>query len=427
MTQYYARTPEESLAHLDTSRTGLTSGEAAERLARIGENSLPGPRRKPLVLRFLAHFHNVLIYVLIGAAAVTALLGHWVDTAVILAVVLVNATIGFVQEGKAEKAMSAIRDMLAPRASVLRDGERRDVASEALVPGDIVLLEAGDKVPADLRILQNHGATVQEAILTGESMAVDKQVHPVAADAALGDRASMLFSGTLVAGGSCRGVVTATGRDTEIGRISGLLADVETLETPLVAQMARFARGLTIAILALAAALLAFGYLVAGQPFDELFMAVVGLSVAAIPEGLPAVLTITLAVGVQAMARRRAIVRRLPAIETVGAVSVICSDKTGTMTRNEMMVATVATPGARYRFSGEGYAPEGHLERETPGSDDAGDELTALAVAGALCNDAALRRDEEAGWMVQGDPMEGALLALAARAGTAQRELLDRK
>ncbi|MHA7815012.1 MAG: HAD-IC family P-type ATPase [Pseudohaliea sp.] len=423
MTAFHAMGVREVLSELDSNEQGLSAAEAAARLERHGPNSLPGPAPTPALLRFLRHFHNVLIYVLLVAALVTTLLGHWVDTGVILAVVLVNAVIGFVQEGKAEKAMGAIRAMLAPRASLLRDGERVQLPSEELVPGDVVLLEAGDRVPADLRLLACRGATVQEAILTGESMAVEKVVEPVADDAPLGDRSSMLFSGTLLAGGSCRGVVTATGAATEIGRISGLLSAVEGLETPLLRQMDHFARVLTLVILALALVLLGFGYFLAGQPFAELFMAVVGLSVAAIPEGLPAVLTITLAVGVQAMARRCAIVRRLPAIEAVGAVSVICSDKTGTMTRNEMMVVTVLTAaGDRYRVSGEGYAPEGHIEA-CAGSGDAARPLAMLATASALCNDAALRRGEDGSWTVQGDPMEGALLTLVARAGRPDREL----
>jgi len=423
MTSFHTMGVREVLSELDSNEQGLSAAEAAARLERHGPNSLPCPAPRPALLRFLAHFHNVLIYVLLAAALVTALLGHWLDTGVILAVVLVNAIIGFVQEGKAEKAMGAIRDMLAPRASLLRDGERVQLPSEGLVPGDVVLLEAGDRVPADLRLLACRGATVQEAILTGESMAVEKSLEAVAEDAPLGDRSSMLFSGTLLASGSCRGVVTATGATTEIGRISGLLSAVEGLETPLLRQMDRFARMLTLVILALAGILLGFGYFVTGQPFAELFMAVVGLSVAAIPEGLPAVLTITLAVGVQAMARRCAIVRRLPAIEAVGAVSVICSDKTGTMTRNEMMVATVLTAaGDRYRVSGEGYAPEGRIEPCTHGG-NVEHSLELLATASALCNDAVLRHGQDGSWTVQGDPMEGALLTLAGRAGRPDREL----
>lgn len=274
-------------------------------------------------------FNNILIYVLIASSIVTALLAHYIDTAIILAVVIANAIIGYIQEGKAEKAMEAIKHMLAIHASVLRDGERRSVDGENLVPGDIVLIEAGDKVPADMRLIQTTGLHIQEAILTGESVPVEKHIDPVSSNAAIGDRKCMAFSGTLVTSGYGKGVITTTGSTTEIGRISGMLSSVETLTTPLVRQMDVFARWLTVFILIVAGLLFLFGYYILNYEFAEIFMAVVGLSVAAIPEGLPAVLTITLAVGVQAMARRHAIVRRLPAIETLGSVSVICTDKTG--------------------------------------------------------------------------------------------------
>ncbi|NBB82700.1 MAG: HAD-IC family P-type ATPase, partial [Alphaproteobacteria bacterium] len=385
------------------------------RLAAHGPNRLPEPPPRHPVLRFLAHFHNVLIYVLIASAAVTAMLQHWVDTGVILAVVVVNAVIGYVQEGRAEQAMAAIRGMLAPRSAVLRDGRRQGVDAAELVPGDIVLVEAGDRVPADLRLIEARGLTVEEAILTGESVPVDKGTAPAAEDAALGDRTSMLFSGTLIAAGAGRGVVAATGPDTQIGRISGMLARVETLTTPLVVQMDHFARWLTVFILIVAGALLAYGHFVGDMAFAELFMAVVGLSVAAIPEGLPAVLTITLAVGVQAMARRNAIVRRLPAIETLGSVSVICSDKTGTLTRNEMMAASLAGAGQVYSVGGNGYAPEGAVRwREADAHPDDHRVLMEFARAAGLCNDAMLHAHAE-GWKVEGDPMEGALIALAGK------------
>jgi magnesium-transporting ATPase (P-type) len=376
-------------------------------------------------MRFLWQFHNILIYVLLGAAVITAFLAHWVDMCVILAVVIVNAVIGFLQEGKAEKAMDAIRQMLAPHASVLRDGERRSVEGDLLVPGDIVLLEAGDKVPADLRLLQAHGLSMQEAILTGESVPVQKHTAPVAAAAPLGDRSCMAFSGTLVTSGQGMGIVVATGAATEIGRISGLLSDVETLTTPLVEQMGVFATWLTILILLIAALLLVFGYFVEHYDFSDMFMAVVGLSVAAIPEGLPAVLTITLAIGVQAMARRNAIVRRLPAIETLGSVSVICTDKTGTLTRNEMMVASVATPTHLFTLDGVGYEPQGIIRLQEaeikPGEHALLDELARTS---ALCNDASLREHEDV-WSVEGDPMEGALLAFAGKTGLDVRQELS--
>ncbi|WP_198375958.1 HAD-IC family P-type ATPase [Neoroseomonas rubea] len=399
---------EDAMRRIVAQPEGLTGAEVARRLAAHGPNRLPEARTRGPILRFLAHFHNVLIYVLLGAAVVTAALQHWVDTGVILAVVLANATIGFVQEGKAEAAMAAIRQMLAPRAAVLRDGRRVSVDGADLVPGDIVLLEAGDKVPADLRVIEARGLAAQEAILTGESVPVEKTVEPVPADAALGDRRSMMWSGTLVTQGTARGVVVATGARTEIGRIGGLLAEVEQLTTPLVAQMDHFARWLSFLILLVSGLLLLYGYFVGHHAFGDLFMPIVGLAVAAIPEGLPAVMTITLAIGVQAMARRHAIVRRLPAIEAIGSVSVICTDKTGTLTRNEMVVTAAETPDGAFEIGGEGYAPEGSI---APSGD-----LSRLVLAAALCNDAALHA-KDGRWTVEGDPMEGALLAFAGKVG----------
>jgi magnesium-transporting ATPase (P-type) len=412
---WHNQSKEAALAELQAAPAGLSHGEAKARLETYGHNRLPEAAKRSAFIRFLVQFHNILIYVLLGCAVVTAALGHWVDTLVILAVVVANAIIGFIQEGKAEKAMDAIRHMLAPHANVLRNGERNRIEGHMLVPGDIVLVEAGDKIPADMRILTAHGMTVQEAILTGESVPVEKQIESVAVDAPLGDRSCMAFSGTLVTTGQGIGVVVATGGNTEIGRISGLLSEVEMLTTPLVQQMDVFAKWLTILILLIAVLLLTYGYFVGHHDFSEMFMAVVGLSVAAIPEGLPAVLTITLAVGVQAMAKRNAIVRRLPAIETLGSVSVICTDKTGTLTRNEMMVASVLTPQHLFTLEGDGYAPKGTLRLgtvEANSSDHA--VLEELSRASALCNDAALRKHEDV-WTVEGDPMEGALLAFSGK------------
>ncbi|RVP99621.1 HAD-IC family P-type ATPase [Sinorhizobium meliloti] len=411
LTDPHALSGDACLRALDAGPAGLTGAEATRRLAAHGPNRMPEVRGRGPVLRFLMHFHNVLIYVLLGAAVVTATLQHWVDTGVILAVVMANAVIGFVQEGKAEAAMAAIRQMLALRAAVLRDGQRLTVDGAEIVPGDIVLLEAGDKVPADLRVLEARGLAAQEAMLTGESVPVEKDTDPVAADAALGDRRSMLWSGTLVTQGTARGLAVATGPGTEIGRIGGLLAGVEQLTTPLVAQMDHFARWLSFLILLAAGLLLVYGYFVGHHEFDEMFMAVVGVAVAAIPEGLPAVMTITLAIGVQAMARRHAIVRRLPAIEAIGSVSVICTDKTGTLTRNEMVVAAAETPEGSFTIAGKGYAPLGSI---TPAGD-----LSRLALAAALCNDAALH-DRSGQWTVEGDPMEGALLAFAGKVGVSR-------
>lgn len=404
-------------AQLNSPEQGLSAAEADARLLQYGPNQLTAAAPLPGWRRFLQQFHNLLIYVLLGSAAITALLGHWVDTLVIVAVVLVNALVGFLQEGKAERALDAIRHMLAPQAVVLREGKRQTVPGSELVPGDRVWLEAGERVPADLRLYRCHGLQLQEALLTGESLPVEKQTEAVAEQAALGDRSCMAYSGTLVSSGQGMGIVVATASQTELGRISGLLDQVNTLTTPLLEQMAQFAKWLTLMILLLAGLLLAFGHLVLAYPFAELFMIVVGLSVAAIPEGLPAVLTITLAVGVQGMARRNAIVRRLPAIETLGSVSVICTDKTGTLTRNEMMVVSLALQQGELQLSGAGYAPTGSVSLD--GQLLALEQLSAywpLGRVAALCNDAALH-DQDGNWSVEGDPMEGALLCLAAKLG----------
>ena len=412
---WHAETFETALQRVDTRESGLTDAEAAARLGRFGPNELPGHQRTGPLKRLLLQFHNLLIYVLIGAAVITGVLGHTKDTLVILAVVLVNAAIGFVQEGRAEAAIAALHQMLAPMASVLRDKLRRKVTAADLVPGDIILIEAGDKVPADARLIEASALKVQEAILSGESVPVDKAVAPVAVDAALGDRTSMVYSGTLVVSGQGRAVVTATGTKAEIGRISELLAGVEELTTPLLKKMDVFARWITALILSGAALLLIYGFFVQHLPFEALFMTVVSLSVAAIPEGLPAVLTITLAIGVRKMSARHAIVRRLPAIETLGALTVICTDKTGTLTRNEMMVATVSAQGRRFTVEGEGYLADGRIVAEDGGETG---KLESLIATAALCNDAALIDGADGVPIASGDPMEAALLMLADKAGT---------
>jgi len=416
---WHTQSTDEVIKHLGTTPAGLKESEAQERLSTFGPNRLAQTARKSPLYRFLLQFHNILIYVLLGSAVITAILGHWIDTGVILAVVLANALIGFIQEGKAEQAMNAIRHMLAPHANVIRNGERTSIDGECLVPGDIVLLEAGDKVAADMRLITAHGLSIQEAILTGESVPTEKRTHPTSEQSSLGDRVCMAFSGTLVTSGQGKGVVVATGSNTEIGHISHLLSRVEMLTTPLVSQMAAFARWLTVLILLIAALLIAYSYFVGHHSFSEMFMAVVGLSVAAIPEGLPTVLTITLAVGVQAMAKRHAIVRRLPAIETIGSVSVICTDKTGTLTRNEMMVACVITSNHHFTIDGEGYEPVGSLKLKEKQILPAKHlTLEELARAATLCNDAELHQKDGL-WHVEGDPMEGALLSFAGKVNAA--------
>jgi magnesium-transporting ATPase (P-type) len=400
----------------------LSANDARERLRRDGANRLTPPKRRGPLVRFLRQFDNVLIYVLLASSAVTAGLGQVIDTAVILGVLVVNALAGFIQEGKAERSLNAIRRMLSQSALVVRDGRRQQVAAESLVCGDIVLLSPGDKVPADLRLTASRTLRIEEAALTGESTAVDKETALVPADVAVGDRSCMAHSGTLVVFGQGRGIVVATGDRTEIGRIGRLLATVEAVETPLLRQMAVFGRWLTAAILALAAFTLLFGTAVHGLPVGEMFVAAVGLAVAAIPEGLPAIMTITLAIGVRRMALRRAIIRRMPAVETLGAVTTICTDKTGTLTRNEMTVQRLMTAGDCVDVTGIGYSPRGGFCRNGVDIElSPGGELEEVARGAVLCTDASLRRvtgnaaDPE--WRVDGDPTEGALLAMAMKAG----------
>jgi calcium-translocating P-type ATPase len=401
-------------SHLD----GLTPAEAAERLQTVGPNRLPAPPQDGPIKRFLRQFHDSLIYILLGGALVTASLGHWVDTWVILAVTVSNAVIGFIQEGKAEQALAGIRKMLALRAHCRRGGQWLEVEAAELVPGDIVRLRAGDRVPADLRLCEAANLLIEESALTGESVAADKGSDAVAPTAGIGDRLGMAYSGTLVVGGSGVGVVTGTGPTTELGRINRLIAEVETLATPLTRQMAAFGRVLSFVILGMAVGMFLIGWLLHDFPPSELVMAAIGFAVAAIPEGLPAVLTITLALGVQQMARRKAITRRLPAVETLGSVTVICTDKTGTLTCNEMTVRHVVTRVSQYDVAGIGYAPAGHLARdgqrveilENP-------DLQALIKVTALCNDAEIAEEEEGQWKVIGAPTEGALRTLARKAG----------
>ena len=408
---------QEVLQTLSTQTSGLSQQEAAERLKVAGFNQLRPPKKRGPLLRFLLQFHNILIYVLLMAAMVTAFLAHWVDTGVILGVVVINALIGVLQEGKAEKALDAIRTMLSHQASVRRDGKLVALPAHLLVPGDIVSLQSGDKVPADLRLITAKEMRIDESLLTGESVPAEKAPTPVSPTAPIGDRQSIAYSGTLVTYGQALGVVVATGEQTEIGRISTLLREVQTLTTPLLWQINQFARWLSLAIVALAAATFLFGIFVRHYMATEMFLAAVGLAVAAIPEGLPAIMTITLAIGVQRMAQRNAIIRRLPAVETLGSVSVICSDKTGTLTRNEMTVRSVVTADGFFEVHGTGYDPHGAFYLD--GAEIQLEEypqLEELTRAALLCNDAALQQIEGE-WRLTGDPTEGALLTLGLKAG----------
>ena len=402
---------------LVTSADGLSKEEIENRQTKYGPNRLAETKTRGPLLRFLSQFHNVLIYVLIAAAVVTAILQHWVDAGVIFGVVIINAIIGFVQEGKAEDALRAIKQMLSSNAMVKRCGRQITVRAEDLVPGDIVMLQSGDKVPADLRLFRVKGLQVQEAALTGESMAVSKITDAVAEQSVIGDRRCMAFSGTIVTHGQGAGVVVATGAQTQIGHISTLVADVEMVTTPLLRQIAQFGHWLTIGILVLAILNFAFGLLVHNYLLTDMFLASVSLAVAAIPEGLPAIMTITLAIGVQRMASRNAIIRKLPAVETLGAVTVICSDKTGTLTRNEMTVRSISTVRHLFDLAGAGYDPHGAI---TLANKDVLLEdrplLQEALRAAVLCNDAALENNNDI-WQVHGDPMEGALLVAGLKAG----------
>lgn len=422
---WHALPSDQILTSLKSGPEGLAPEEAEARLLRTGPNQLPTAAVRSNWVRFLQQFNNLLIYVLAGAALLTLLLQHFIDAGVILAVIVINAVIGFVQEGRAEKALDAIRSLLDPKATVLREGQRVTVAADRIVPGDVVLFEPGDRIPADLRLMRTKNLQIDEAILTGESLPVMKSTDPVAGGAMPGDRRSMAFSGTLVAAGQGVGVVVGTGANTEIGRISTLISNVQSLKTPLTRQMDGFARRLTFFILAVSVVTFLFALFMRDYQLADAFMAVVGLAVAAIPEGLPATMTITLAIGVQRMAGRNAIVRQLPAVETLGSISVICSDKTGTLTRNEMTVQMLATAERTFGITGVGYAPHGAFHSGDRDVDVTADDVVCdIARAALLCNDATLlQRDGH--WQVDGDPMEGALITFALKAGLDQ--VLDRK
>jgi magnesium-transporting ATPase (P-type) len=405
---------------------GLTMAEVQRRHEQFGYNEVPEPPRRSALARAWGQVNNPLIIVLMVAGVVTLLLGDTINAAVIFGVVVINGIIGYLQEGKAEEAIAAVRAMLASRATVVRDGERHTIDARDLVPGDVVLLESGDRVPADLRLIRTHNLRAEESALTGESLPVDKTVAPVAAAASVGDRHCMAYSGTLIVLGQGRGVVVATGLQTELGQIGALVGAAPDISTPLTKRLEQFAKQITWVILVAGAAL--FAFVTAARDMDpvDAFLAIVGFAVAAIPEGMPAVITIVLAIGTRAMAANRAIVRRLPAVETLGSVSVICSDKTGTLTRNEMTAVRLLLPDGDVSVTGAGYEPAGGFHssggralvvEERP-------EITGLALAGLLCNDAHLKHKKK-GWTCVGDPTEGALITLALKAGLDRREVLE--
>jgi len=417
-TLWYSNELSEVYAQVDSSEQGLDTADAKRRFTKFGPNRLPEIKPRSSLKRFLNQFHNVLIYVLLAAAFVTALLSHWIDTGVIIGVVVINAIIGFVQEGKAEDAIRAIKQMLSVHAMVLRDGKKVTVPADELVIGDVVFLQSGDKVPADLRLIATKNLHIQEAALTGESLPVEKSPDIVEQGADLGDRTSMAFSGTLVGSGQGTGLVVATASDTELGLITTLLTEVEQITTPLVRQMTQFGKLLTAMIIVIASLTVVFGIFVHDYALSYMFLSAVGLAVAAIPEGLPAIMTITLAIGVQRMAKRHAIIRKLPAIETLGAVTVICSDKTGTLTCNEMTACNLAIASeSQINVTGVGYDPHGDfLIADKAKTLSEGSDLLELARAAMLCNDATIIKKEDE-WCLNGDPTDGALYALGLKAG----------
>ncbi len=408
--------PTEVVERLATStETGLDPSEAAARLKHYGPNRLPEGRKRGPLARFFAQFNNVLVYVLLAAGFVKLMLSLWIDAGIIFAVVVLNALLGFIQEGKAEKALDSIRNMLSAEARTLRGGETRMIQAEQLVPGDIVLLESGDRIPADLRLVEAKNVRTEEAALTGESVPAEKSVDAVPANATVGDRRAMAFSGTMVVSGRATGVVVATGNETELGRINAMLAQVSPLETPLLRQIKKFGYAITAVIGVVAVLIFAYGHWVKHMDFVPLFQAVVAIAVSVIPEGLPALITITLAIGVQRMAQRNAIIRRLPAVETLGSVSRICSDKTGTLTLMEMMVVSAVTAESEYQVTGAGYAPDGEITKNgTPVSNEP--VLGLMGRVSLLCNDAELFAQDGV-WKVEGDPTEGALYPFATKLG----------
>jgi cation-transporting ATPase F len=398
--------------------SGLTSAEARARLERYGENLVKVRGGTPGWKRLLRQFTAPLVLVLIVAAAVTGFLGEWVDASVIFIVVVVNAIIGFLQESKAENALEALMKMVVAEAVVRRDGKKIRVNSIELVPGDIVILSGGDRVPADIRLLETKSLQIDESALTGESVPANKRPDPLNADTVLADRVNMAYAGSLVTAGIGTGLVWATGDRTETGRVAFLIAEAVDLTTPLTRKIAHFSGMLLWIILALAAALFAYGVFMRGGSVIEMLMASVALAVGVIPEGLPAAITIVLAIGVSRMAKRSAIIRKLPAVETLGCTTVICSDKTGTLTQNKMTVQRIHAGGETFTLTGTGYEPRGELI-DAEGSKIAASTKPALYEclhAGMLCNESAII-EKEGVWSIAGDPTEGALIVSAEKAG----------
>ncbi|HSI69338.1 MAG TPA: cation-transporting P-type ATPase [Gillisia sp.] len=416
---WHTLTPGEVKEQLNTNfEQGLTGEEVLKRKEKYGLNELPKGKKQSELKRFLLQFNNLLIYILIIAAVITALMDHWIDTWVIVVVVMVNAIIGYIQEGKAEEALEGIRNMLSLHALVIRDGKQKDIEAKDLVPGDIVKLKSGDKIPADVRIIKSRDFQVEESPLTGEAEAVEKNTDPVKQEALLGDRTGMGFSGTTVVYGKATAVVVETGAVTELGKINKMMTNVQVITTPLLQQIEEFSKWLSLVIVAITAGFFAFGYFFRDYSHTELFLASIGLIVAAIPEGLPAIMTITLAIGVQKMAKRKAIIRKLPSVETLGSVNVICSDKTGTLTKNEMTAKTVVTSEKKYTIEGTGYEPVGDIllnEQKLKVEDDP--VFSKFMQCLRACNNSEINKNKDGHYEITGAPTEAALLSLSLKAG----------
>ena len=412
---WHTLSPDAALAASRSAATGLTDAEAAERRLRHGANIIRRTRTEGPLILLWRQINNPISWVLLVAGFLAIGLRKWTDATVVFGAVVVNGIIGFVQEFKAGRAIASLGQMVPELATVLRDGQTRQIPAADLVPGDVVTLAGGDKVPADLRLLAVKNFHAEESALTGESLPVAKRTGPAGADAVLGDRTCMAYGGTLAVQGTTTGLVVATGDQTELGRISALLNQTTQMETPLTRQLASVSTWITVAILVVTAVLMGYGIVVKHAPIGESLLVGITLAVAAIPEGLPAIISIALAIGVRRMAERHAVIRHLPAVETLGSTSVICSDKTGTLTRNEMTVVALWTGACEYRFSGTGYNPDGTLERDGVAVTAPDAAVRRLTLAACLCNDAALRQDETGAWTIVGDPTEAALVVAARK------------
>ncbi len=422
-TQWYRMDSHVVLEKLRTSIAGLDSSEARTRLERYGRNELAAKQSESLWKLLFRQINNPLIYVLIGSAALAVAMGKVTDGMVVAGVVVVNAVIGFVQEARSRRAIEALQHMVPDTVVALRDGNPVSIQSALLVPGDIVELQSGDMAPADMRLIEVRSLRINESALTGESLPADKNTDIIADDVALGDRRNMAFSGTTVTSGTAKGVVVQTGATTELGKIDVMLTETVETETPLTRSISSFARVLTVVILAVAAVLFGIAML-RGYRVANAVLAAIALAVAAIPEGIPAIITIALAIGVRRMARRRAVIRHLPAVETLGSTTVICSDKTGTITRNEMTVDELWTRSHSLRLGGVGYEPSGRLYDGDREIDSVDGDMHELLIAGVLCNDSHLR-EESGRWLIEGDPTEAALLTAAHKANLAPDTLAE--